>query len=114
MNAFTTAYLECALWSSTDDEGNPLDDNFGIEDISEGSIQEATADCDAFQADNALLLEGMSDEQAGHDFWLTRNRHVAGFWDRGLGETGRKLTDSAHSYGSSDPMVENDGKIYLS
>jgi hypothetical protein len=30
-------------------------------------------------------------EQAGIDFWLTRNRHGAGYWDRGLGITGDKL-----------------------
>lgn len=37
--------------------------------------------------------------QAGHDFWLTRNRHGAGYWDRGLGNLGKRLTESAHGYG---------------
>ena len=37
-------------------------------------------------------------EHAGHDFWLTSQGHGAGFWDRGLGEVGDILTDSADGY----------------
>lgn len=33
------------------------------------------------------------------DFWLTRNGHGAGFWDRGAGSVGKRLTDAAKSYG---------------
>jgi hypothetical protein len=35
---------------------------------------------------------------AGHDFWLTRNRHGAGFWD-GHWRDSAELTQIAHSYG---------------
>ena len=38
-------------------------------------------------------------EHAGHDFWLTSQGHGAGFWDRGLGDVGDALTDSADGYG---------------
>lgn len=38
-------------------------------------------------------------EQFGHDLALTRNRHGAGFWDRGLGEAGYVLTAWAESLG---------------
>lgn len=38
-------------------------------------------------------------EHIGHDFWLTSQGHGAGFWDRGLGEVGDALTDSANGYG---------------
>lgn len=37
--------------------------------------------------------------QFGHDLALTRNRHGAGFWDRGLGDAGYVLTDWAHMLG---------------
>lgn len=37
--------------------------------------------------------------QFGHDLALTRNGHGAGFWDRGLGESGVVLTDWAHMLG---------------
>ena len=38
-------------------------------------------------------------EQFIHDYWLTRNRHGAGFWDRGLGDLGDRLTELAHNDG---------------
>jgi hypothetical protein len=53
MNAFTEAYIEAALWSSTDDDGAPLDDNFGAEDISPETLAEMVSDCEQFQADHA-------------------------------------------------------------
>ena len=119
LDDFTTAYLECALWSSTDDAtesgGCPLDDNYGIEDISEESIAGAIADCSDFQEANAANLSetDSSDEQNGHDFWLTRNGHGTGFWDRGYADgLGARLTDAAHVYGSVYLYVGDDGKVY--
>jgi NAD/NADP transhydrogenase alpha subunit len=74
-----------------------------------------TEDCQQFQADNAELLAQVGTiKQHGHDFWLTRNGHGAGFWDRGYGEIGRKLTDAAHAWGSSDIYIGDDGKLYIS
>jgi hypothetical protein len=42
----------------------------------------------------------------------TRNRHGAGFWDRGLGIAGDKLTQWARTFGSSDLYFGDDGLIY--
>ena len=42
------------------------------------------------ELDNA----GVTAEQAGHDLILTANHHGAGFWDRGLGDAGRELTNA--------------------
>ena len=54
-------------------------------------------------------------EQVAHDFWLTRNRHGAGFWDGDYEEeAGKKLTEIAHSFGEVHPYVGDDGKIYIS
>ena len=89
------------------------DHNLGIEDIAPGTLASMIADCQTFREDNSELLAEWYDtadeteDRAGHDFWLTRNRHGAGFWDRWSGgspqaELGRRLTDSAHAYGSSD------------
>ena len=122
LDAFTRAYIECALWFlSTDDNDTPMDDNYDVRDMaSPESLRIMVEDCKAFQTDNAELLEQAftvynTDDKAayaGHDFWLTRNHHGAGFWDRGLGEVGRKLTDKAHEYGSCDLVVGDDGKVY--
>jgi hypothetical protein len=110
----THAYIVCALWASTDDEGNPMDDRYEPSDVALGSLQSAMSDITDFVEANRELLGDMDDERIGHDFWLTRNHHGAGFWDRGLGERGNQLTAAAHVYGSSDCYVGDNGKVYLS
>lgn len=113
LDKFTTAYLECALWSSTDDDGEPLDDQFEIDDISPECLAQAIEDCKAFQEEHVDLLASLDDEQCGHDFWLTRNRHGAGFWDRGYDfAVSKPLTESSHVYGSVDLYIGDDGMIY--
>ena len=110
------AYLECALWSSTDYNGDPLDDNYGNDDIALDQIKPLRDEVCDFIDGNAALLDasGLSPDQIGYDFWLTRNGHGAGFWDRGLGDIGRKLADAAQVYGSVDLYVGDDGKLYFS
>ncbi len=73
LDDFTISYLETALWSSTDDNGDPLDENYGINDIAPATLAKMVADCAAFQADHAVAITGR-EERAGHKFWLTRNR----------------------------------------
>ena len=117
------AYIEAALWSSTaygspeeqeqdpDHEGH-FDASFQSlgYDMSEEAKQQCVKDCEAFQQDNAELLAkwyeecGESPERAGHDFWLTRNGHGAGFWDRWSsstpqGKIGYQLSLFAHADG---------------
>jgi len=112
MDKFTKAYIECALWASQDDSGEPLDSNYSINDIAPDTLASMTEDCKDFQDANAELMEGLDPEQCGHDFWLTRNGHGAGFWDRGLGEIGEKLTDQAQAYVGCDLYVGDDGKVH--
>ena len=38
-------YVIAALWSSTDDEGNPLDDNYGPENLAEETDEKVRKDC---------------------------------------------------------------------
>lgn len=87
MDAFTRQYIDTALWSSTDNStpsgGFPLDKNYTIHDISEETLKKMIADCVEFQKDySETLADAGSDGQNGHDFWLTRNGHGTGFWDR--------------------------------
>ena len=115
-------YIECALWSSTDNAddsgGAPLDDNYGAEDVSEETMEASRKDCAAFLWYNRkdirefMQVTGRDLEHVGHDFWLTRNSHGAGFWDRGAGDVGDRLSDAAHVYGGVDLYVGDDGKIY--
>lgn len=118
---FLEDYLTCALWSSTDifegaeDQvnGDPLDKHFDISNINEESKQKAQQDCESFlQQVEAAGLE--LNEDAGHDFWLTRNGHGAEFWDGDYEkEVGQKLTDIAKSFGEANPYVGDDGQVYI-
>ena len=118
LDAFTQGYVTAALWSSTDDDGEPLDGLYGLDDIAPSTLASMAADCRDFQESNAADLEAFAEitgrpaDHAGHDFWLTRNHHGAGFGDRGAGEVGRRLTDMAHAYGEIDLYVGDDGSIY--
>lgn len=108
-------YLEAALWSSTDDNGKPLDDNYSQTDFSDEAMKQATKDWHEFQKQAGDLLSSLDISHVAHDFWLTRNRHGAGFWDGDYEEAiGKKLTDLSHGFGETDLYVGDDGKLYFS
>lgn len=120
---FFTAYLECAVWSSTaldpedwdkandggDVEELPIEE-FGLsaDDIDDASRAKLREDALAFWDNNEECHSNPS--QAGQDFWLTRNGHGAGFWD-GDWEHGDELTEASKVYGSVDLWVDKDLKI---
>jgi len=105
-------YLIAALWSSTDEHGEPLDAVFTVSDCSAALLGQAMEDCTDFVDAAGELLKGLTEEQIGHDFWLTRNHHGAGFWDRDLGNLGEELSALAHTYGSVDLYAGDDGWVY--
>lgn len=109
VDTFTRGYLECAEWCGLyEDEQREALELSVRPQWTERAIAQAIEDCAAFQADNAADLEGFDASQSGHDFWLTRNRHGAGFWDRGLGAVGQRLTDAAHVYGEVSVWFDSD------
>jgi hypothetical protein len=114
------AYVETALWSSTAEDDTPLD-RLDAE-VADSALASMRKDVESFARDNAELIERADVHtvnygrwgRAGHDFWLTRNGHGAGFWDgdwqpKSLGKT---LTDAAHAYGETYLYVGDDGMIY--
>lgn len=112
LDEFTTAYIEAALWSSMDEDGTPLDRDHTVDNISERTLAEMIQDAKDFQRENWDYIKNDL-ARAGHDFWLTRNRHGAGFWDGDwLERPAYRLTESARSYGEYDLYVGDDGLIY--
>lgn len=100
LDEFTRHYLEEVMFTE-EKEGEPGPSD--IDCLTIESLRESIEDCRNFQEGNKADLEEfrrVSGFSGGGDFWLTRNYHGAGFWDRGLGEVGQRLTDSAHVYGS--------------
>src|SRR5579871_6212422 len=111
---FVDAYLEAALWSSMDDEGVPFDRDYDISDFDQESINKAVKESNEFIMANREDLEKVgNEEQHGHDFWLTRNGHGVGFWDRGYGEVGERLSEAADAYGEQHVWAGPNGTVYL-
>jgi len=123
LETFLAAYVECALWSSNDnaDEsgGEPLDANYSSDDIAPATLASMRSDCEAFIAANQadLVACGLSAARAGHNYWLNRNGHGAGFWDEVSGghplrDTFNRLSAASKADGTVDLYLGDDGKIY--
>jgi hypothetical protein len=114
-------YLVTALWSSNDNSneqgGEPFDRNHNIEEFTPEAFEQAKKDCADFLQKAGDLVAGVDPGQVGHDFWLTRNGHGAGFWDRpemyGSKENADKLTAIATSFGELNVDLSDDGKLYF-
>lgn len=112
------AYIACALWSSTGEDSEPLDAVHSADDLAPDALASMAADVADFvgavlSSRNPADLDDIDPEQIGHDFWLTRNGHGAGFWDRGNGAQGDRLAELARIHGSSDVYVGDDGALYV-
>lgn len=121
----------------------------GFSDLAPCALASIIADCEAFQRDNATTLaeaytRDYDAEQAGRDYWFTRNGHGVGFWDRKelepQGEEWEALQrpldtwspaesalharlkaeslgerlSAACRYSEVSPYLGDDGKVYLS
>ena len=115
LDTFTNAYIATALWSSNDEStpqgGEFMDLNYSVDDIAPETLEKIKADCAKFQSENWDMIEHDLD-QAGHDFWLTRNGHGAGFFDGDWPKNGDKLTEICKTYNEVNLYVGDDGKIY--
>lgn len=113
VDAFTRAYIECAFWSSTGDNDRSLDEEYCWTDLADETLARIVSDCKSFQEQNDLT--GYPSKRAGHDFWLTRNGHGAGFWENDFGtpEQCEALTKSSKVFGECGLYVGDNGKLYL-
>lgn len=112
MIAMYSAYMQCAKWSSVDEEGESLEP-FQFSDEAEKKMRKDLDSfieyCEANVSETFLAYQKLQEpEQFAHDFWLTRNGHGAGFWDRGLGEIGNILTKATETFGECDLYLNNE------
>ena len=114
---FINAYLECALWSSLNNDDEPLDSIYILNDLAPETRQLMESEALSFFSANIGLLnetpEDYSYEHAGHDFWLTRNGRGSGFWDGDAGEVGNQLTTITANYPEQYLYVGEDNKLYI-
>jgi hypothetical protein len=125
LDEFVTAYLVAALWSEFDDEEDPLEDNYGIEDMPPCTINRAVRHCSRFRKENAddLKASGLEDSRAGHNFWLSRNGHGSGFFDEYCNrnfdrdsaedQACQALQEAARGFGEANLYVGDDDNLYL-
>ena len=107
---FVTAYIGAAEELVDEDE---FDD--GHVDWSSEAIAELEKDAELFysKAEKLLQKTGGDPRQHGTDFWLTQHGHGTGFWDRGYGDLGDKLTAFAQKFGEVHVYKGDDGKAYV-
>jgi len=115
LSEMVTHYMATALWSSFDE---PLDPS----DISPETRAAMKRDCESFLDANFddIFCDGAPSSQdggvigmAGHDFWLTRNGHGAGFWDGDWPEPhATRLTEASEAFGEFNLYVGKNGRVY--
>lgn len=119
MDLFTTAYITAMFFT---EEGEHNLQNAGITEISEELMEKIEKDCADFQAKSQGLIssencyyDGCTPiEYAGHDFWMTRNGHGCGFWEKHdwAEPASTKLTELAESFGPMEVYLGDNGKVY--
>ena len=115
---FVDAYFEAVYFTDTGEEDQPSVDVV----LATETYREGVADCRAFvalatQAGALDITDLRQMTMAGHDFWLTRNGHGTGFWDRtddvyGPGN-GEVLTQLAEKAGTAETYEGDDGRLYV-
>lgn len=108
-----------------------LDENYDIDDVSAEYVERLAAELSDVIVAHPLAVRmylrrrsGImpwqtelftvsidASQSFGHDFYLTREGHGTGFWDRGLGELGEYLNTIAKSYGSADELWDSNGTL---
>jgi len=102
-----TNYLAAALWT------NEMDEFSAVCDIDTDTKAEATVHCQRFLKEaDSLLTEEWTDEQIGHDLWLTRGGHGAGFWDRNK-PNAKEISEIASKNEFHGLVFEADGVVYI-
>lgn len=136
INGILKGYIEAALWTEEERLNDDLDNDielqkindiigklnnksflsFTKDDITDNSLIKAYTDIKKFLASagdsviEAITYNGL--EQLGHDIWLTRNRHGAGFFDHSYDDDVEKqLTSSAQSLGEVDLYINDDYQL---
>lgn len=106
------AYIEALYFT----DGGPDHPELEEAELSPEAVNHCAETVATFVRDNLQWCKTVDLAQLGHDLWLTRNKHGAGFWDRPhiYGESGaQSLTRYADSFGECWPYVGDDGLIYI-
>jgi len=95
LGTLARGYVEAMFFTNCDSGNAEREDHaneLGVERLTRASVAAIKRDCDAFEShimpDGCTVRQWLDrvpdyeEEQAGRDFWLTRQGHGCGFWDR--------------------------------
>lgn len=109
---FTLGFIEAMFFTN----GEDIPEEFGYTDLHPTALSTIRQICAEWQHDNNHLLLQVPHydaAQAGRDLWFTANGHGVGFWDRGLGEVGDKLTEAAQTLGEIYVYLGDDNLVHI-
>lgn len=120
LSRFLAAYLETAMWADSDEEWPE-----GV-DFAPEAREALRAEAAQLLAKHEAAITSAVDTgqvkcgpdfdewgRAGHDFWLTRNGHGAGFWDGDWPEPWAEvLTNASKNVGGRDLYPGDDGQVW--
>ena len=116
-------YLDAIIFTESDDgeEESGIDNGMGAIDFAPSTMNAISAELHAFVFLYQDCLQhamqhnnkGYKWENVGHDLWLTRNGHGAGFWDRELGgydgyDIGDSLSSACKIMGTKHAYYDGD------
>lgn len=136
---FVDGFATAHLWANVEsveygDDGEPRTDEHGetirnedasviaehggglhsFDDVSQREIRQV---CEDFLTSNAADLLAASEQREwsylGHDFALNAAGHGTGFWDRGLGEVGDRLSEASKVYGDMGGWLDADDTAHF-
>jgi len=128
-NTMRNSFLNTLLWSSSDDNGEPLDREYSISKIDNTEVIDRVIcqfvsmveeDPVLISLDNIEQVTGNDRDKIAHDLCLTINGHGAGFWDGdyssdGIGSSivGDRLTAIARSFTEIGLYESNNDRLTI-
>lgn len=131
IDSIVSSYLEAVIFTEYDNgvtitEEDPEYDEDGdniiypfndksVDDFSDEAKNQAYEEIAWFIDNAGSAIDDITDESIGHDIWLTRNGHGAGFWDKGYdSDIEEVLEQLSKDLGDMYAYVGDDDKIYFS
>lgn len=125
----TRDYIVAQLWSQPDElfpdadneigevegvdreeHGEMLDHFYSFDDVDGAYVESVREELTDFVTAHPLAvrlyLRTFTSGDLGHNFYLTREGHGTGFWDRGLGELGEYLSDKCKDWGEANMLFD--------
>jgi hypothetical protein len=118
IDSIVAGYFEAAVWTDMNENEEPVHEE-AADYFTKYSHSSSVRDVYSLLANHPDVVKSALDaygaERFGHDFWLTRNNHGVGFWDReelkanGVGE---ELTRISNSEFKEKSLIVSDEGFY--